>query len=49
MKTIEQYEAEITELRNMNLKLQIELTKALEAIAAAECHAINPKIYTFKR
>ena len=34
MKTPTQYEAELESLRAMNIKLQIELTKALEAVAA---------------
>lgn len=33
MKTPNQYEAELELLRAMNAKLQIELTKALEAVA----------------
>ncbi len=33
MKTPEQYEAEIATLRAMNANLQLQLTKALEAVA----------------
>ena len=35
MKTPDQYEAELESLRAMNAKLQLELTKALEAVAEA--------------
>jgi len=41
MKTPKQYEAEIESLMAMNLKLQIELTKALEAVAEAHRKSIR--------
>ena len=40
MKTSQQYEAEIISLLAMNLKLEAELTKALEAIAQIHAEKI---------
>ncbi len=40
MKTNEQYESEIQDLKQMIWKLQLELTKALEAVA--EMHMKKP-------
>jgi hypothetical protein len=41
METPAQYEAEIDALRSMNLKLQILLTEALEAVVANARNAVR--------